>query len=104
MLIPDKEQMHRNALALIGAPAKRREMTDTDRRDVINHVMHFGASAVIHKRGRYWFIDFGGFGFPTAFKTKREAIERVSLWVRMLAQKRREDEIAASGEKQQWLK
>ena len=65
-------------------------MTDTDRRDIINHVMHFGASAVIDKdKSGKWWISFREFGFPTPFKTKREAMERVSLWVSMLYAERR---------------
>lgn len=93
MITLSNEQAYKNAVALLatGQPGPRK-MTDTDRRDVINHAMHFGAAAVIHKRGRSWWIDFGGFGFPTPFKTKAAAMERVSLWVSMLAKKRREDE------------
>ncbi len=68
----------------------RATMTDIDRRDIINHVMHFGASAVVHKKGRNWWIDFRGFGFPTPFKTKREAMERVGNWVSALELVRRE--------------
>lgn len=66
-------------------------MQDEDRRDVINHVMHFGAAAVVKKMGRNWFVDFRGFGFPDAFKTKREAIDRVGLWVAALYRVRREE-------------
>lgn len=66
-------------------------MTDTDRRDVINHVMHFGASAVVNKGPGGWWIDFRGFGFPSPFKTKREAIDRVGLWVSALYRVRREE-------------
>jgi hypothetical protein len=66
-------------------------MTDIDRRDIINHVSHFGASAVVHKRGRKWFIDFRGFGFPNSFPTKWAAMEQVSNWVCALARVRAED-------------
>ena len=60
-------------------------MTDEDRRDIINHVFHFGNASVVRrdKSGKWW-IDFRGFGFPSPFKTKSEAMERVSLWVHML--------------------
>lgn len=64
-------------------------MTDTDRRDIINHVMHFGNAAVIRRKGRGWWIEFREFGFPHPFKTKREAMERVSNWVIALAAERR---------------
>lgn len=66
-------------------------MTDTDRRDIINHVNHFGASAVCHKMGRKWYITFRQFGFPTPFNTKREAMERVGLWVVALHNERRKE-------------
>lgn len=68
----------------------RPAMTDTDRRDIINHVMHFGASAVVHKKGRDWWIDFRGFGFPSPFQTKRAAMARVSDWVCAMERVRRE--------------
>lgn len=63
-------------------------MTDTDMRDLINHVNMFGNGAVVRKMGRKWFVDFRGFGFPTAFRTKSEAMERVGEWVCLLARKR----------------
>lgn len=67
-------------------------MTDVDRRDIINHVNHFGASAVLHKdKSGKWWIRFRDFGFPSPFKTKREAVERVSQWVQMLYAVRREE-------------
>lgn len=70
-------------------------MTDTDRRDIINHVMHFGCAAVLHKdQAGKWWIRFREFGFPTPFKTKAAAMERVSQWVSMLSAKRREDAAA----------
>lgn len=64
-------------------------MTDSDMRDLINHVMMFGNSAVVRKMGRKWFIDFRGFGFPCGFSTKKEAMEKVSDWTCMLSMKRR---------------
>ena len=63
-------------------------MTDADMRDLINHVNMFGNGAVVRKMGRKWFVDFRGFGFPTAFRTKNEAMERVSEWICLLARKR----------------
>lgn len=51
-----------------------------DARDLRNHVMMFGSYAVCHKRGRKWFVEFRGFGPPTAFRTKREAGEYASTW------------------------
>ena len=59
-------------------------MTPTDIRDVMNHVDHFGCYAIVQRMGRAWFVDFRGFGFPTAFKTKHEAGEMVSRWMVML--------------------
>ncbi len=65
------------------------EMSDIDMRDLINHVNMFGSGAVVQKRGRKWWIDFRGFGFPNSFTTKTEAMERVGAWVCALARKRR---------------
>lgn len=65
-------------------------MTDTDRRDIINHVNHFGAGAVCKRMGSAWFISFREFGFPTAFKTKRAAMEHVGRWMIALHEVRRQ--------------
>lgn len=56
-------------------------MTETDIRDLRNHVHHFGSAAVVQKRGRQWWVSFREYGCPAPFKTKREAMEWASNWV-----------------------
>jgi hypothetical protein len=56
------------------------QMTDIDIRDLTNHVMHFSGSAIVHKRGRSWWVDFRGFGCPSPFNTKREAVDWANHW------------------------
>ena len=68
------------------------EMTRTDMRDVVNHITHFGCGAVVHKRGRSWWISFREFGFPSPFKTKTEAMKRASEWCLALARRLRSEQ------------
>ena len=55
-------------------------MDEIDIRDMVNHVNHFGPAAIVHKRGRSWWVDFRGFGPPSPFKTKREAVDWACSW------------------------
>ena len=55
-------------------------MTATDVRDVINHINHFGAAAVVRKTGGKWWVRFRDFGPPSPFKTKRSAVEWAANW------------------------
>lgn len=55
-------------------------MTSIDVRDLTNHINHFGASAVVQKMGRKWWVKFRDFGPPSPFKTKRVAVEWAAAW------------------------
>lgn len=55
-------------------------MTATDVRDLTNHINHFGASAVVRKSGRRWWVKFREFGPPSPFNTKREAVDYAAAW------------------------
>ena len=65
-------------------------MTPIDMRDLLNHIDHFGSSAVVRKMRGKWFIDFRGFGFPVSFKTKNEAMTRVGEWYLAISRHMRE--------------
>lgn len=64
-------------------------MTSTDRRDIINHSMHFGYTALVRKIGRKWAVQFREFGFPDLLSTKTGAEERAAAWVRELSRQQR---------------
>lgn len=55
-------------------------MTDTDVRDICNHIQHFGAYAVVHKMGRKWWVRFREFGCPATFATKSAAGDWAANW------------------------
>lgn len=60
--------------------AESAPMTATDVRDVINHINHFGASAVVQKMGRKWWVRFRTFGPPSPFPTKAAAVAWAANW------------------------
>lgn len=55
-------------------------MTETDARDINNHLKMFGSDSVVRKLGRKWTVQFRSFGYPGCFNTKREAIEWAMRW------------------------
>jgi hypothetical protein len=65
-----------------------RQMTTDDERALVNHWSMFGSYSICHKLGRKWFVDFRGFGFPTAFKTRDAAEKMGTAWVLEVAHRR----------------
>lgn len=61
-------------------PVTAAQMTATDIRDLTNHVSMFSGAAIVRKAGRNWWVSFRGFGCPSPFATKRDAIEWASRW------------------------
>jgi hypothetical protein len=72
------------------------QMAPTDReflifaRDLSNHSMHFGTTALVRKLGRGWITQFRGHGHPVVFKTKGEAVKMAAEWVREVSRRRYE--------------
>ena len=61
-----------------------------DENFILAHISMFGSDAYpVRKMGRKWFVTgMRGIGsFPTAFKTKREAIDRWELFFSLLRDK-----------------
>lgn len=59
-------------------------------RDLSNHSMHFGTTALVKKLGSGWVTDFRGHGHPVVFKTKTAAVEMAAAWVREVSRRRYE--------------
>lgn len=55
-------------------------MDAADIRDLVNHINHFGAAALVRKMGSKWWVRFREFGPPSPFKTKREAVAWAANW------------------------
>ncbi len=63
-------------------------MSDTDLRDAINHLDHFGASALVRKMGRSWWCYFGETSLcPAPFKTKGAAMSYVVVSLTAIAKR-----------------
>ncbi len=71
----------------INAAADAAAQKLADERFFLAHVTMFGCYAAIVKRGRKWFIECRSVSVPTAFTTKREAAERVSLMTVAIARR-----------------
>jgi hypothetical protein len=55
--------------------------------DLLQHISMFGSAAYpIRKSGSRWFVDrfWNAGGFPSPFKTKREATERFEQYMSLL--------------------
>lgn len=58
--------------------------------DLLNHISRWGSDGYpIFKRGRKWWVDpfFGTGGFPTGYRTKRDAIAQFESYVSILLDK-----------------
>lgn len=59
-------------------------------RDLCNHHMMFGSYSIVRKSGRGWWVSFGDQGFPSPFKTRKDAAARGDAWVSMRFAENRE--------------
>lgn len=78
--------MHPAIKSISFAPAAPAKMSDTDRRDIVNHGSMFGPAALCKRLGKKWIVDFRGFGFPVVYSTKTAAIDAAQSWIVALRQ------------------